>query len=427
MAVSWLSRFAARSPATVFPALGMRGEEAFYPLALNPQIKLVSSPRHASLLLVAGGVPPDFHDALRRVHDQLPAPFTTLWYQSEPLLELQHANTTRVDSLKALPGALVDAHRKTLRGELGVSPRLLPDEPPNPWQGLGDDGHGGEGMMGGVPYGRPMAMPPTEDLRDGLALDILIFRLGPFFPLWPAGLEAEVTLQGDIVQQFAVRSAPFPRSLAPVFFEARQQAVPIARLELERARYHLRALFHALHLAGLPDLALRALQLADDCDSAKIAVLENRFKALKRSLKRRGFFALHLPKRGALSKEQAETLGGYAARAAGINQDARAEDEGYRRLDFSLITQPEGDTRARWRQRLVEIAQSLALADQAQQDDVVTANLDMLETPRGPWHDELPDDASALLEDVLPGLEWGEALATIASLDLAGVSQWPRS
>jgi hypothetical protein len=214
--------------------------------------------------------------------------------------------------------------------------------------------------------------------------------------------------------------------LAPVFFEARKQAAPIARLELEWTRYHLRALFHALHLAGLPDLALRALQLADDCDLAKIAVLGKRFKALKRSLKCRGFFALHLPKRGALSKEQAQTLGGYAARAAGIDDDTRAEDESYRRLGFSLIAQQESNTQTRWRQRLAEIAQSLTLADRAQQDNVVTANLEALETPRGPWRDELPKDASALLEDLLPGLEWGEALATIASLYLAAASQWPR-
>lgn len=424
MAVSWLTRLAARGPINVFPALGMRGEEAFYRLALDPRIRLVDSPRHASLLLVAGGVPPEMQENLRRVHDQLPAPFATLWYQSEPLLELQQADVDRVDSLDSLPDALVDAYRKTLSGELGIPPRLLPDEPPNPWQGLGDNGHGGKGMMGGVPYGRPMAMPPTDDLRDGLALDILTFRLGPFFPLWPAGLSVEVTLQGDIVQQFHVQSPPFPRDLAPAFFDAWEQAVPIVDLERARARYHLQALFHALHLAGLEDLAHGALRLAEACKSAEITILEKRFKTLQGRMKRRGFFALHLPARGALDKKQAETLGGFAARAAGIGQDARLDDDSYRRLGFSVITQQEGDTRARWRQRLAEIAQSFQLVVRAQEDNVVIASPEALETPRGPWRKELPSDASALLEDLLPGLEWGEALATIASLDLAAVSQW---
>ena len=43
-----------------------------------------------------------------------------------------------------------------------------PTTPPNAWRGVGDHGQGGEGMMGGMPYGRPMAMT-AEDIRDGLA------------------------------------------------------------------------------------------------------------------------------------------------------------------------------------------------------------------------------------------------------------------
>lgn len=426
MAVSWLSRLAARGPATVFPALGMQGEEALYRLAQDPGITLVDTPRHATILLVAGGVPPHFHEALRRVHDQLPAPFATLWYQSEPLLELKQVGVVTIDALDVLPGALVDAHRKVLRGELEGSPRLLSDSPPNAWQGLGDDGHGGEGMMGGVPYGRPMAMPPTPDLRDGLALDTLTFRLGPFFPLWPAGLEAEVTLQGDIVQQFSVRSRPFPRAMPPVFFEAREHASSIARLERARVQYHLHALFHALHLAGLPDLAVKALRLAERCDEEDIATLAKRFKALWRSVKHRGFFALHLPTCGTLEQEHAEKLGGFAARAAGIESDAREDDEGYRRLGFSTLTQQAGDAQARWQQRLAEIAQSLTLVAQAQQQNAVTATTEAVETPRGAWGDARPSDASAVLENLLPGLEWGDALATIASLDVTEVSPWPR-
>ncbi|MBB3231402.1 hypothetical protein [Halomonas stenophila] len=426
MAVSWLARLAACAPVPVFPALGMRGEEALYRLALSPEIKLVDSPRHASLLLVAGGVPPSMQQALRRVHDQFPAPFTTLWYRSTPLVELPRAAVTTVDSLDALPGALVESHGSLLRNTVGHSPRLLPDAPPHPWQGLGDDGHGGEGMMGGVPYGRPMAMPPTEDLRDGLALDVLTFRLGPFFPLWPPGLEAEVILQGDIIQQFSVQSSPFPRALAPVFHEAREQSVAIAALERARARHHLQALFHALHLAGLEGLARDALRLADRCPSGDIALLAKWFKTFERRMKRRGFFALHLPERGALRQEQAERLGGFAARAAGIDRDARTEDDGYRRLAFATITQQAGDTRARWRQRLAEIAQAFDLAARAQRDDMRTAQTDAVETPRGAWRDSRPGGTSPLLEDLLPGLEWGEALASLASLELAALSPWPR-
>ncbi len=422
MAVSWLSRLAARAPVPVFIARGMHGDEAVHHLALAPGVQPVDSPRHAAVLLVAGGVPPELQQALRRVHDQLPAPFTTLWYRSEPLMELNRPDVSRVDSLSELIPALTDTYRKLLRREAGDSSRLLPDEPPNPWQGRGDNGHGGEGMMGGVPYGRPMAMPPTMDLRDGLALDILTFRLGPFFPLLPAGLGAEVSLQGDIVQAFSIQSRPFPQLLAPAFFAT---SIPIDRLELERARHHLQALFPALHLAGLTDLALDALRLAASCDAkdAKgIAALEKRFRTFERRLRGRGFFALHLPNRGVLSTEQAKRIGGFVVRAVGIGQDARSDDPEYRRLGFVPITHRGGDTQARWRQRLAEVAQSLALAGRA---SIADPRTDCLETPYGVLWDQSREDASTLLEALLPGLEWDQALATIASLELAAVSPWP--
>jgi hypothetical protein len=36
-----------------------------------------------------------------------------------------------------------------------------------------------------------------------------------------------------------------------------------------------------------------------------------------------------------------------------------------------------------------------------------------------------PTDASHILEELLPGLEWSEAIATIASLDLAATAALP--
>ncbi|GAA3907717.1 hypothetical protein GCM10022228_17590 [Halomonas cibimaris] len=419
MAVSWLSRLAVRGPATVFPALGMHGEDALYRLARDPGIALVDTPRHAAILLVAGGVPPHLQDALRRVHDQLPAPCATLWYQSEPLLELNQPGAVIIDDPAALPGAVKKTWRRLITREQDTAPRLLPDTPPNPWQGLGDDGHGGEGMMGGVPYGRPMAMPPTPDLRDGLALDVLTFRLGPFFPLWPAGLAAEVALQGDIVQQFAVVSPAFPQAVPQIFVEAQSRPVAIAELERKRVQHHLYAFFHALGLAHLPGLARRALALAEQCDSRPVQALDKAFTAFERALVRRGFFALYLPRGATLEGEDARALGGVAARAAGVEDDARHADDGYRRLGFSPVTQQAGDVPARWRQRLAEIQQSLRLIGRAEQGDAVTAATDSIELPQG------TGSAHELLENQLPGLEWSEALATVASLDVAEVSPWP--
>jgi len=417
VAVNWLRNLASRRSVPVFPVLGVQGDKALRHLTLSPDIELVDSPRHASVLLVAGEIPADRFEPLRRVHDQLPYPFTTLWFRCEPWPHLE--NVTRIDDLDVLPAALVTAYHELMEGRRESSPRILLDKPPNPWEGAGDFGQGGEGMMGGVPYGRPMAMNMEDDIRDGLTLDSLTFRLGPFFFAFPPGMAAEITLQGDLVQTWKTQRAPYPQSLDPVFFAARKRLVPIAALELARARHHLYRLFHALHLAGLESASLSALRLANNLSTTST------LDGLRRYLSRSGFFRLAAIKGGELGPEQARRIGGPAARAAGLDEDLRSDDAGYRRLGFSPVCQASGDTRARWRQVLAEIDQSLQLARQAERDDVSTSEVDRIETPRGPWLEKRPEDASALLDEILPGQEWGDALATIASLDVAAVAEAP--
>ncbi|WP_136065441.1 NADH-quinone oxidoreductase subunit D-related protein [Modicisalibacter radicis] len=418
MAVSWLGRLAARAPVPVYPLLGIGGERALYPLALAGRVTRVDSPRHASVLLVAGHVPVHHHEALKRVHDQLPRPFATLWFRSQPLPGLENAR--RVDDPATLTDELVALHRELQTGQRGSSPRLLPDEPPNPWEGLGDDGHGGEGMMGGTPYGRPMAMNMQDDIRDGLTLDSLTFRLGPFYPLLPPGLAAEITLQGDVIQSWTNQSPAYPRALDAVFQTARERPVAIAELELARARHHLRHLYRALRLAGLEGLGLKALRLARELTPA------SHLDGLRRQLTRAGFFRLAALDGGALDAETARRLGGPAARAAGIDTDRRSDDAHYRRLGFRPALGRGGDTRARWHQKLAEIEQSLALAGRAvDEGDLTTVGPGGLETPCGPWRERPAQDAGGCLEALLPGMEWDSALATIASLDLAEGSASP--
>ena len=413
MAVSWLRKLASRTRVPVFPVLGKQGDRALRYLALSPEIELVDSPRHASVLLIAGEIPADRFEPLRRVHDQLPYPFTTLWFRSEPWPHLE--NVPSVEKLDELPGALITAHRELMAGQRDSAPRILTDKPPNPWEGEGDFGQGGEGMMGGVPYGRPMAMNMQDDIRDGLTLDSLTFRLGPFFTAFPPGMVAEITLQGDLVQTWNTQLAPYPQSLDPVFIIARERPVPIAELELARARHHLHRLFHALHLAGLESASLEVLRLAQNLSTS------SSLGGLRRHLVRVGFFSLSSMEGGVLNHEQARKIGGPAARAAGLANDLRSHDTGYRRLGFSPVCQTEGNTYARWWQVLEEIDQSLHLARLAECDDVHTSEVNHIETPRGPWSEQGPEDASSLLDEVLPDLEWGEALATVASLDVAAV------
>ena len=131
-----------------------------------------------------------------------------------------------------------------LAGELFTGGRpsethRLADRPPHPWRGLGDHGQGGAGMMGGTPYGRPMAMT-GDDLRDGLALDRLAFTVGPFFPHLPPGLVLRLVLQGDVVQEAEVVSGPYPQP----------PASPLRRIS------------RLLQATGAPSLAERALRLA---------------------------------------------------------------------------------------------------------------------------------------------------------------------
>ncbi|RBI69168.1 hypothetical protein DQ400_00225 [Vreelandella sulfidaeris] len=419
MAVSWLRRLAAHAPAAVFLAEGARAGPVRETLAVAHGIQLVDSPRHASILLIVGNVSNGWHDDLRRVYDQLPAPFASVWCRSEPFEAL--SNPTRIDDIAALPQGLIDTQRELMLGQRASALRLLPDEPPNPWEGLGDDGHGGEGMMGGNPYGRPMAMNMQDDLRDGLTLDTLTFRLGPFHPALPPGLQAEISLQGDLVQSWSVTRPPFASVIDPVFLAARQAPVSIAALELTRARHHLHRLYRGLCIAGWPTLAERTLhfagKLGPDSDIA----------GLRRSLERSGLWRLALPApgRGEVDKAQARELGGPAARAAGIEEDLRCQDANYRRLGFVPTCQQAGDTAARWWQWLNEIEQSLSLARQAIRLDLKTAESAFIETPHGPWDSSCPHDKSDLLSDLLPGLEWGEAMLTLASLDVAGLDPHP--
>src|SRR3546814_5404812 len=102
------------------------------------------------------------------LHDALPIshPRATLWWRTEPRDGFPCAASLDGDAAHAV----ASLWQQLVTGMRPSEDDLLPDEPPAPWRGKGDHGQGGEGMMGGKPYGRPMAM--TEgDRRDGLARD----------------------------------------------------------------------------------------------------------------------------------------------------------------------------------------------------------------------------------------------------------------
>lgn len=227
MAMSLLKRLAAAAPVPVFAAIGIDGLRAVERLSPDPHVALVASPRHAGVLLVVGDVPRDDLTALSRVHDQMPDPRATVWWGTKPLFG--HETAVQVDGAEDPAPALAALYRDLMSGARASDPDLLPNEPPTPWRGKGDFGQGGEGMMGGTPYGRPMPMT-DDDIRDGLALDPYSAPFGPFLPVFPPGLILDLTLQGDVIQQATVSRPPYPQHETGGAAEALRRVARMVRL-----------------------------------------------------------------------------------------------------------------------------------------------------------------------------------------------------
>lgn len=252
MAVTLLTRLAAAAPVPVFVARG--GGAGMVPAELHAdtRLRLVTSARHATVLLAAGRFPAALGEALDRLHDQLAQPRRTVWWTPDASVErpacLEEGATVVTGSDPV--GAVVAAHRAALTEPASADPPVLRDEPPNPFEGGGDHGQGGEGMMGGVPYGRPMAM--TADDRDGLALDQLPVVFGPFLLGLPNGVQVRAVLQGGTLQGAQLEQLDLG------------DGPPLPGSETDRGGpcQNLRWVADALRLAGLDALGRRAAGLA---------------------------------------------------------------------------------------------------------------------------------------------------------------------
>jgi len=225
------------TPVEVFVAAGSDRWHDVQALRAHELVRLVPTPRHATVLLVAGTIPASAREALDRVHDQLPHPRAVATWD-----EIVAGN----DVVDAVASEIVGCAHRVMADPSRSSPGRLADEEPNDWRGVGPFGQGGEGMMGGTPYGRAMAM--TADDRDGLSLDRLELRLGPFLGQLPGGLVADVALQGEVIQSIEFACA------GSKSFVTADRAVPVAR--------RLLWLSHALHVQGLDAFAVGAARLA---------------------------------------------------------------------------------------------------------------------------------------------------------------------
>ncbi|QGG96267.1 NADH-quinone oxidoreductase subunit D-related protein [Actinomarinicola tropica] len=404
----------------VFAVAGMGAQVQVDDLLLEPRLRLVDSPAAANVLLIAGAVPPHLSTQLAQLHDASSRPRVPLWWSLGSSLVPPIPPMVQVHEVgpSGLVDAVVHTHRALLLGELPSSPPVLPDEDPAPWRGVGPFGQGGTGMTGGVPYGRPMAEVAPD--RDGLRLDQLTVRIGPFFARFPTGLVLAARLQGDVIQQAEVIAAPEGEPAVEIdvrtpFRQALHAPVPVSVLELERARSHLRSIASALVAHQLSSLARRVLRFANQAHPDQAEDVEQ----LRRLLRRSQVLGWATRGVGTIPAAQLEgTATGPVARASGVEQDERAADPAYLGLGFEPVIHDGGDARSRIAQRLNEADQALKLAGRAR--DRYHDPEAPLESPRGrlavgdlPAQRLLP-----LLPAVLEGMEWGDAVSTVVSLDL---------
>ncbi len=443
-----LARFAAGAPTRVFVLEGIDAPDALDVLQLRPDITFVDTPRSATVLLVAGRLPEAMHEPARRAHDAMAEPRATIWWTLAPddgaMLPFPDATVVPAQP-NGSPAAIVTLARMLARTQAELlcaarpsEPALLADVDPAPWRGVGPYGQGGAGMTGGVPYGRPLAGRAPD--RDGLELDQLPVRVGPFFAPFPAGLVLDITLQGDVVQEAIVPGNAFVASggdgspvrvTGDAFHAALSEPVRIADLERARARHHLRWLARMLRVHGLDALGHRTLALAASlADSLPRGALGD-VGALRRLLERTRGLGWATAGVGVIDPRLVTGRGlGPVARAAGLSEDARIDDAAYDQLGFAPVVQEGagertrhavGDARARWRQRLGEAMQSLELAARAG-DRRTGGEGRPIEGVRGRSSDVTRDSPSAmllaLLPDLLLGQEWGDAVTTIVSLDI---------
>ncbi|MDX1540206.1 MAG: hypothetical protein R3349_02260 [Geminicoccaceae bacterium] len=409
-----LRRFAFACP-TAFVVTGWDGEEPVRRLLRAGLVRPVGAPHDSDLLLLSGRMPETWAGALGALFDTLALPRLAVWLRPDrearapeglPLVELDPDHPDQ-DLIR----------ERLLDPSASANHPILPDEPPSPWRGEGDHGQGGEGMMGGKPYGRPMAMVGNDP--DGLMLGALSTSLGPFFPALPSGLQLKLTLQGErissvdeVINWFPDCPADALETVDLTLRAAQGDEVPAAEIERARIRAHLCAMASILDLAGLPAVA-RRLYLADTEEPGRL-------KRLFRAAEWRGLHRV-LTGVGVIDQDQAQELGlvGPAARASGTAEDARSRDSTYRDAGFAPTTTTGGDTWARWTVLRDECLQSASLILKLEERTTRAA-----EGPRGVWRKDGDGIAGAsranlaALGSVLPGQLWPDALLTIASLNL---------
>lgn len=232
---------------------------------------IVDYPADADVVLQCGSLDAEMSAAADRIWDQVPFP-----KHRATVIDAQHlagilttagadvANTAMQRRIATAEATGADDHQPEHHAPEHHPPEHhaghdQPEHAHDEHAGHDQAAHGHDDHMSmGGPGGVPLAS--GSDDRDGLEMDVLHRRLGPFLPSWPAGLMVDVTLAGDtITEASVVASSSSPSGHGPAGGAA---------IELDGAAAILR-------LAGWDCAASRAMRIRD------LALLDSHTEALR--------------------------------------------------------------------------------------------------------------------------------------------------
>ncbi|MBO3272104.1 hypothetical protein [Hymenobacter defluvii] len=335
--------------------------------------------------------------------------------------------------------------------------------------------------MSGMDMGFMSMVEMTKDLPrspDGLAMEASEAAFGPFFPGLPGGLNLHLHLDGDTVTKAVITRGKLDQDRVDCLpLPAREFAPWLAGLDpLTPAAYHLlahRALAQATRLpatGGLPQLILLEQEriashlnwLIDFGVTIGHAWLRQAAEhlywqlrqvpdqpaavtAFVRQVRRLPLLRQSLTAVGQIPAPLLHHARGPVARAAGVSHDARQLDPLYQQVGFEPVVLTENNVWGRLQARLQEMLQSQELVHQLgaapptpafSSTDQAAAGTGRasVETPRGTATLEVTLQGGqvtaytlhapsalhvALVNEFVREQELGDALKTIASLDIS--------
>jgi len=427
-------------------------------------LRVVASPRHATVLVLVGEIPPGLARSAAIAYTQQPRPRAILSVGAPSPAPLPAADVSVAATQPALTEGIAELRRHVAGGAWDPDPpAFVIDEPKAPKPADDDEQHGHRAMshdsemahahmseMDHMQIGNggfmSMVMMTSGLPRsaDGLPMEWLEVPFGPLFPGLPGGLNLVLTLDGDTVARAEVRSGTLRRDLRATWpgpvetfadrlarldpqgsttyrmlaWRALEQATGaepderethrrIAALERERVASHLTWLARLGFLLGAAWLARRASSLARAVCKAhtphEIGQLHGPVTAFVRQVRRTPLLASRLDGVGRIQPESAHDLRGPLARACGRVDDARQDDLAYRALGFAPVVEDGCDARACLAVRLAEIEQSLELIRAAGIDASPATPESALATGTGRASVETPRGRASLVVTLADG------------------------